>query len=96
MRRFAVRRRGARLSLHRAQVRLCETVSQEQIMGGERRHLNEKVFFSSNPVVSAKTAILGAAARSGVPEYADLLSPLHRECLRHDVAFGAGASSTAS
>ena len=29
------------------------------------------VFFSSNPVVSAKTAILGAAARSGVPEYAD-------------------------
>jgi hypothetical protein len=45
------------------------------------------VFFSSNPVVSAKTAILGAAARSGLPEWAVLLSPLHRQCLRHDVSF---------
>ena len=33
------------------------------------------VFFSSDPVVSSKTAILGAAARSGIPEYAILLSP---------------------
>ena len=45
------------------------------------------VFFSWDPVVSSKTAILGAAARSGIPEYAILLSPMHRECLRHDVAF---------
>jgi hypothetical protein len=45
------------------------------------------VFFSSNPVVSSKTAILGTAARSGIPEYAILLMPLYRECIRHDVAF---------
>jgi hypothetical protein len=45
------------------------------------------VFFSSNPIVSSKTAAFRAAARSGVAEYAVLLSPLHRECLRHDVAF---------
>jgi len=45
------------------------------------------VFFSSNPVVSAKSAMLGGAVRSGLPEYAILLSPMYRECLRHDVAF---------